>query len=107
MEDPDAPRGAFTHWILFNLPASERQLAEGVPTVARLPKGALQGENSGGSIGYSGPCPPPGPVHHYKFSLHALDRTLDARPGASKEVIRQAMKGHILARGELIGTYRR
>jgi Raf kinase inhibitor-like YbhB/YbcL family protein len=107
MDDPDAPGGVFTHWVLFNLPANVRQLAEGIPTQERLENGALQGKNDFGRLGYGGPCPPHGPAHRYRFALYALDKLLDLRPGASKKQVLDAMKGRILAQGQLVGTYQR
>lgn len=107
MDDPDAPVGVFTHWVLFNLPADSRGLPEAVPTQAQLPDGSLQGKNDFGKIGYGGPCPPPGRPHRYQFTLYALDQTLDLKAGASKKQVLDAMQGHILAQGRLTGTYQR
>jgi Raf kinase inhibitor-like YbhB/YbcL family protein len=107
MDDPDAPVGVFTHWVLFNLPADSRGVSEAVPTQPQLPDGSLQGKNDFGSIGYGGPCPPSGRPHRYQFTLYALDRTLDLKAGASKKQVIDAMQGHILAQGRLTGTYQR
>lgn len=107
VDDPDAPSGVFTHWVLFNLPANVRQLGEGIPAQEQLQNGALQGKNDFGRIGYGGPCPPRGPAHRYRFMIYALDKSLDLNPGASKKQLIDAMKGHILAQGQLIGTYQR
>jgi Raf kinase inhibitor-like YbhB/YbcL family protein len=107
MDDPDAPGGVFTHWVLFNIPANVRQLGEGVPAQEQLQNGALQGKNDFGRIGYGGPCPPHGTAHRYRFTLYALDRALDTKPGASKKQVLDAMKEHILAQGQLMGTYQR
>jgi Raf kinase inhibitor-like YbhB/YbcL family protein len=107
LDDPDAPGGTFTHWVLFNLPASVRQLEEGIPGQAQLQNGASQGKNDFGRIGYGGPCPPRGTAHRYRFTLYALDKTLDSKPGASKKQIVDAMKGHILAQSQLMGIYQR
>lgn len=107
MDDPDAPGGVFTHWILFNIPSESRQLPEAVPTQAQLSTGALQGKNDFGRIGYGGPCPPPGGPHRYRFILHVLDQPLDLEAGTSKEQVIGAMQGHILAQGQLTGTYQR
>jgi Raf kinase inhibitor-like YbhB/YbcL family protein len=106
-EDPDAPRGTFTHWALFNLPAEARQLNEGVPPKAELPDGSRQGKNDFGRVGYGGPAPPPGKPHRYSFKLYALDRPLDLSAGASKDEILTGLKGHTLAEGQLKGTYGR
>ena len=108
VDDPDAAGGVFTHWIVFNLPADSRQLPEAVPTQEQLSSGALQGKNDFGRIGYGGPCPPPGEgVHHYEFTVYALDKTLSPLAGVSSEVLKNAMHGHILARGQLTGTFER
>ncbi|MBA7656850.1 hypothetical protein ES703_64777 [subsurface metagenome] len=107
VDDPDAPVGVFTHWVLFNLPADSRGLPEAMPTQAQLPDGSLQGKNDFGKIGYGGPCPPPGRPHRYQFTLYALDQTLDLKAGASKKQVLDAMQGHILAQGRLTGTYQR
>ena len=107
VDDPDAPGGVFTHWVLFNIPSDSRELPEAVPTRAQLPSGALQGENDFGKIGYGGPCPPPGRPHRYQFALYALDQLLDLKAGVSKKQLLDAMRGHILAQGQLTGTYER
>jgi Raf kinase inhibitor-like YbhB/YbcL family protein len=107
VDDPDAPSGVFTHWVLFNLPVGSRELPEAVPTQAQLPNGSLQGKNDFGRIGYGGPCPPPGRPHRYQFTLYALDQPLDLKAGASKKQVIGAMQGHILAQGQLTGTYQR
>jgi len=107
MDDPDAPIGVFTHWVLFNLPADSRELPEAVPAQSQLSNGAFQGKNDFGKIGYGGPCPPPGSPHRYRFTLYALEQPLDLKPGASKKQVLQAMQGHILAQGQLTGLYQR
>ena len=110
VEDPDAPSGTFIHWVLYDVPANVHSLPEGVakgPTVASL-GGARQGQTGfKGTPGYGGPCPPKGPAHHYHFRLFALDKLLGLAPGASREDVVTAMRGHELARGELVGTYAR
>jgi Raf kinase inhibitor-like YbhB/YbcL family protein len=105
--DPDAPRGTWVHWVLYNLPAETRALPEGLPALGQLPDGALQGRNDFGEIGYGGPCPPPGPPHHYHFTLYALDAKLNLPVGAMRAQVEAAMQGHILAKGELVGSYQR
>jgi Raf kinase inhibitor-like YbhB/YbcL family protein len=107
MDDPDATGGVFTHWLLFNLPADNRELTEAVPPDNALVSGALQGKNSFGKIGYGNPCPPPGPAHHYRFTIYALDQPLDLMAGASRKQVIDAITGHILAQGQLIGMYQR
>ena len=106
-DDPDAPIGTFTHWVIFNIPADSLGLPEAVPNEPQLTSGALQGKNDFGNIGYGGPCPPPGALHHYHFTLYALDQTLDLPAGATKTQVLKAMQGHILAQVELIGTFKR
>ena len=107
VDDPDAPGGVFTHWVVFNILPDSRQLPEAIPAQAQLPSGALQGKNDFGRIGYGGPCPPPGRPHRYRFTLYALDRVLDLKAGVSKKQVVGAMQGHILAQGQLTGTYQR
>jgi Raf kinase inhibitor-like YbhB/YbcL family protein len=105
VEDPDAPGGVFTHWVLFNIPAGFRQLGEGVPAQEQLQTGGIQGKNDFGRIGWGGPCPPRGTPHRYVFTIYALDKSLDLKSGASKKQLLDAMQGHILAQSQLIGTY--
>jgi Raf kinase inhibitor-like YbhB/YbcL family protein len=107
VDDPDCPGGVFTHWVLLNLPAGSRELAEAVPAKAQLPNGSVQGKNDFGRIGYGGPCPPPGRPHRYRFTLYALDKPLGLKAGASKTKVIGAMQGHILAQGQLTGMYQR
>jgi hypothetical protein len=106
-DDPDAPRGTWVHWVLFNLPAQTRELEPAVPTTKALGNGAKQGTNDFGNIGYGGPAPPKGKPHRYFFKLYALDVSLELPPDATKAQVVDAMKGHILAEGQLMGTYQR
>ncbi|HZR26671.1 MAG TPA: YbhB/YbcL family Raf kinase inhibitor-like protein [Vicinamibacterales bacterium] len=106
-DDPDAPGKTWLHWLVYDLPASEHELPEGVAPKGTLPSGAHQGRNDFGKIGYGGPCPPPGPPHRYHFALYALDKRLDLRPGATRVQVERAMAGHVLAHAELIGQYSR
>jgi hypothetical protein len=106
-EDPDAPRGTFTHWVLFNLPAECRELSEGIPNEPNLPDGSRQGKNDFDGIGYGGPAPPRGKPHRYVFKIHALDQELNVPGGASKNEVLAAMKGHVLAEDQWMGTYGR
>jgi len=106
-EDPDAPRGTWTHWVLFNVPATGTSLAEGVPTEKELPDGARQGKNDFGKIGYGGPSPPKGKPHRYFFKLYALDTKLDLPAGANRQQMLDAIKGHVLAEAQLMGKYGR
>lgn len=107
MHDPDAPiEGGYTHWLLYNIPPNLNHLPENIPNQDRLPGGGVQGKNDSGKYGYTGPCPPSG-THRYYFRLYALDRELDSRAGASKAALEKAMEGHVLAKAELLGRYRR
>jgi Raf kinase inhibitor-like YbhB/YbcL family protein len=110
-DDPDAPQPTpWVHWVIYKIPAATASLPEGVATGERLasPAGAVQGKNSWGTIGYQGPEPPKGHgVHHYHFRIYALDTALDAKPGLDKDQLLAAMEGHILATGEVVGTYER
>jgi Raf kinase inhibitor-like YbhB/YbcL family protein len=107
-EDPDAPSGVFTHWLLYNLSAGSRELGEGQPRNEVLSIGARQGTNSFGEIGYGGACPPRRDrEHRYIFKLHALDADLAVQPGASKEELLTVMRNHVLAETQLIGKYKR
>lgn len=112
MEDPDAPRGIFTHWTIYNIYPYIRILPASIPKTPDLGAWPLtgngfQGTTSFGEIGYGGPCPPHGEVHRYFFKIYTLDITLPLLPGAPKTDIIKAMNGHILATGELIGIYGR
>ncbi|MDO5835249.1 MAG: YbhB/YbcL family Raf kinase inhibitor-like protein [Methanobacterium sp.] len=105
-EDPDSSGGTWIHWVIFNLPPETRSLPEMVMPREKLENGALQGVNSWGNIGFSGPCPPSG-THHYYFKIYLLDTKLDLPSGTSKEEVLKAMKGHIIDEGQLMGTYTR
>src|SRR5206468_7176381 len=98
-----APRGTWVHWVAYNLPPDARELDEGVPATETLPNGAKQGKNDFDKIGYGGPAPPKGKPHRYFFKLYALDTALDLPAGATKDKVVAAMKGHILADGQLMG----
>jgi Raf kinase inhibitor-like YbhB/YbcL family protein len=128
-EDPDAPVGTFTHWVIYNVPATylaenipqnptpgnprvfgttlKTSVSESIPKVPTLADGTEQGKNDFGNIGYNGPSPPPGKLHHYYFRLYALDTVLNLDPGASKSDLLAAMQGHVVGQGELMGTYQR
>jgi len=106
-DDPDAPRGTWVHWVLYDIPADIRELSGGVGHQESLQNGAKQGKNDFGKVGYGGPCPPAGPAHHYHFKLYALDRMTGLRAKATKQQLLDAMKGHVLGETELIGTYKR
>ena len=104
-DDPDAPAGTWVHWVLYDLPANARGLPEGVPQDRQLRDGSRQGRNDFGKIGYNGPCPPRRSVHRYFFKLYALDGKTNLKPGATKSDLERAMKGHILAQSEVMGTF--
>ena len=111
MDDPDvAEEPPFTHWVLYDIPADVTSLEEGVPGTPRLeiPEGALQGPNDRGSIGYYGPRPPAGdPAHPYHVQVFALDTALGLPFGATRAEVIEAMQGHVLSAGEVVGTYQR
>jgi Raf kinase inhibitor-like YbhB/YbcL family protein len=107
MDDPDAPSGTWVHWVVYDLSTSTRHLLEGVSKGDALEDGGRQGVNDFGDTGYGGPCPPPGKPHRYFFKLYALDKPLGLGARARKPQVESAMKGHILAQGELIGRFGR
>jgi hypothetical protein len=103
VEDPDAARGTFTHWIVYRLPPADGHLEAGSLSVQ-----AVEGEHDGSRVGYLGPCPPRGdPPHRYVFTLSAVDAHLDLPGGASADDVHDALDGHVVARGILTGTYER
>jgi len=111
MEDPDAsgPK-PFAHWLVANIPANVTSLSASLPKTERLPQlsGAAQGANHTGKLGYYGPHPPSGePPHHYHFQIFALDAVLQLPDGFNRHALIDAMRGHVLAKGELVGTYQR
>ena len=101
VDDPDAPRGTWVHWVLWNMGPDTTE----IPAMS-VPGGALQGTNDFGRQSYGGPCPPSG-THRYFFKLYALDISPPLKPGATKEQLEEALKGHILEKAELVGLYRR
>jgi len=110
VSDPDAPGAEpFTHWVIFNIPATVGNLPENITNQENpdQPAAGVQGNNSFGQIGYGGPSPPPGPAHHYHFTIYALDATMNLQPGCSADDLTQSMQGHILAQTELVGCYGR
>jgi hypothetical protein len=106
-DDPDAPVGTWVHWVLYNLPPATMFLGENLPSSPELPDGSKQGVNDFGQPGYGGPCPPPGRPHRYFFKIYALDAMLHLKSGATKKDLLKAMDGHVLAQGQLMGTYQR
>lgn len=102
VEDPDAPSGTFTHWVAWNMPAVLSSIRND-----ELPVGAVEGANSAGSVGWTPPCPPPGNAHRYVFTVFALDTVLALPVGAEYEAFARAADGHVLAKGQMTGTYQR
>jgi Raf kinase inhibitor-like YbhB/YbcL family protein len=108
VDDPDAPAGVFTHWVIYDIPGTFEGLPEDVPPVPELEYGIKQGINDFKRIGYGGPCPPPGKVHRYFFVLFALDIPTTGLPaGATKAELLRAIDGHVIAHDELVGLYAR
>jgi Raf kinase inhibitor-like YbhB/YbcL family protein len=106
VDDPDAPAGDWVHWVVYNMPVTMREMPEDIGPDERVAGIGIQGKTDFGKIGYGGPCPPSG-THRYFFRLYALDKVLDAAPGLTKAQLLQAMAGHVLAQGELMGRYKR
>ena len=106
MDDPDAPID-FTHWLVYNIPPGVRELAEGASQQGAMPHGSAEGMNNFGRSGYGGPCPPYGNSHHYVFRVYALDRVLDLSAGATRKQVDAAMRGHVVAQGQIIRIYQR
>ena len=104
-DDPDASK-TFVHWVIFDLPAGTRKLPEGIPPRDEISGGGKQGTNDFRKLGYGGPCPPGG-THRYFFKLYALDTEVKLAAGATKADLENAMKGHVLAEGALMGKYSR
>lgn len=107
MDDPDAPRGTFTHWLVYDLPADTRNLRQGLPREGRLAEGGLQGTNDFGEIGWGGPRPPSGETHRYYLRLFALDTHLDLSEAVRRDALMEAMQGHVLAKTEVMARYGR
>lgn len=101
VDDPDAPGKVWTHWVVFNIPPHIHEISEGKP-----PVGSIQGTNDFQRTGYGGPCPPAG-VHHYYFTLYALDGLLDLPSGCDKKEVLQAIESRVIQQAELIATYKR
>ena len=100
VDDPDAPGGLFTHWLLWNIPPKTTSIPQGSSPIG------VQGTNDFGKAGYRGPCPPPG-THRYSFKVFAIDRQLDLRSRAKRSEVEAAMRDHVTAQGELVGRYAR
>jgi len=99
VDDPDAPVGLFTHWLVWNIDPKTTEIPE-----KSVPKGAVQGTNDYPNLGYGGPQPPSG-THRYYFKIFALDQTLDLHSGAKRQELDKAMNGHIIAQGQSMGRY--
>lgn len=97
VEDPDAPSGRFDHWIVWNIPTDEKIEENSVP--------GLEGLNNSGKTNYSSPCPPSG-THRYVFKVYALDAKIDLQAGSGRKELEEAIKNHIVAKGEMVGLYR-
>lgn len=101
--DPDAPEGPFVHWVVGGLDPADGELEEGT-----VPAEAVEGSNDFGDQGYGGPCPPPGdPAHRYVVTVYAADAPLRLEPGAPADEVHAALQDRVVARGQLVGTYRR
>lgn len=107
VDDLDAPRGVFTHWIVFDIPSDINELQEGMGNTVPPVFGALFGNNDMNKDVYGGPCPPSGSPHHYRFTLYAIDTTLGLAEGASKKQVLEAIEGHVIQKSTLTGTFKR
>ena len=105
-DDPDAPVGTWVHWVVYNIPPSEKGLPEQATAEKGLPAGTRQGINDFRKKDYGGPCPPGG-THRYFFKVYALDAQLTLGDGARKQDLLKAMEGHVLGQGQLMGRYKR
>jgi len=105
-DDPDAPMGTWVHWVVYNLPPETKEMGEKIPPDEKLENGGRHGVTDFGRFGYGGPCPPSG-THRYFFKVYALDKMLDLSGQVTKKDLVNAMEGHILAEGELMGKYKR
>jgi Raf kinase inhibitor-like YbhB/YbcL family protein len=106
-EDPDAAGEPFTHWIIYNIPTNVMELPTEVENKEKLENGAIQGINSNGYVGYTGPCPPKGPAHRYFFRIYALDKTLNLSPPVKRKNFLKALNENILDEGQLMAKYSR
>jgi Raf kinase inhibitor-like YbhB/YbcL family protein len=107
VHDPDAPVGDFTHWLLYGVASSVSELSENVAKSPEVAGVGRQGTNDFRKIGYGGPCPPPGKPHRYFFRVYALDTELSLAAGADRAAVEAAMRGHVIAQGELMGKFAR
>lgn len=113
LDDPDVPMPQpFVHWVIYKIPGTAKGLPENIPIDAATPmpkeiEGAVQGVSGFRRPIYRGPAPPAGKVHHYHFTVYALDAALDLQPGLNKQQLLEAIKGHVIGQGELVATYER
>ncbi len=107
VDDVDSTSGLSLHWLLSGIPTTLRELQEGIPRQDAVPGTGSQGLNDLGAVGYSGPCPPPGPAHRYAFTLYALDTLVSLPPLNTRADLRKAIHGRIVVRVELVGRYKR
>jgi len=107
MDDPDAPGGTWVHWVLYGIPATVRELPEGVVARDAVASIGTQGINDFRKVGYGGPCPPRGPAHRYVFTLYALGTELTLPARKTKADVLKAIEGHVLGQAELMGRYKR
>ena len=105
-DDPDAPMGTWVHWVIYGLSPDTLEISENIPDDKEVLGGAKHGVNDFRKYGYGGPCPPGG-THRYFFKLYAVDTEVDLKPGATKDEVLDAIKGHILAEGQLMVKYSR
>lgn len=105
-DDPDAPKGTWVHWVVYNIPVNITEFGEDMPPDALLPNGTCQGITDFRRSGYGGPCPPGG-THRYYFKIYALNITIENTEGLTKAELLEEMDGHILAEGQLMGIYKR
>ncbi|WP_188681429.1 YbhB/YbcL family Raf kinase inhibitor-like protein [Thermogymnomonas acidicola] len=96
MEDPDAPRGTFVHWVLYNIPQGISEVPEGLQKEEHLPNGWVQGKNDFGRTGYGGPCPPGRSTHRYFVYLYAVNRMPDLQPGLLKAQVMKEIERYIV-----------
>ncbi len=107
MDDPDAPNGTWSHWVLYNLPPSLSELPENYPSGGKPEPGGMQGRNDFGDVQYGGPCPPPGSTHTYHFRLYAVDRELTMSAGATRQQVLDRIQDHIIDNTELMADFGR
>jgi Raf kinase inhibitor-like YbhB/YbcL family protein len=107
VDDPDAPAGTWVHWVLYAMPATLREIPEGVPARDAVPGTGTQGVNDFRRTGYGGPCPPRGPAHRYFFKLYAVDTEVTLAARRTKADVLKAIDGHVLQRAEVMGRYKR